>query len=113
MNELDFGEGPSWGTVAMTYEHWVFDVGSLQKETARHILYFPVPPDHTSPFLLHHSPDQRTWPSQTVLTSSLPGFLPTPRHLCHVKNRYWFVNVKQLALREAGSWWLTGLRSVA
>lgn len=64
----------------------------------------------TPPFLLHHSPDQGTWSNQRVLTSSLPSFLPSTWHLYHVRNRYWFANVKQLGLWV---WQLvvTGLRS--
>ena len=50
----------------------------------------------TLPSPLHHSSDQGTLSNQIVLTSSLPGTLPSTWHLCRVKNRYWFANVKQL-----------------
>lgn len=72
---------------------------------------FPVCPDHILPLLPRYPLEQEAWPNQIVLTSFLPGFLPIPWHPCPVKNWYWFSNVKQLGLCEAGGWWLTGLRS--
>lgn len=68
---------PSWGSTAMTCEHWVFDVGSLQKDTARHILCLPPSLSELHPaFSPHLLPDQETWTDQTVLPSLLHGFLP-------------------------------------
>lgn len=67
-------------------------------------------PQGTLPFLLYHSPDHGAWSSQIVLPSPLPSFLPSAWHPHCVR-----IEVSLCMLNswvcEAGSGWLTGLRS--